>query len=60
MTYADLLEQLNLLTPEQLKMDVTVLVSEMDEFYGLYEDYPWVFSTENDDRLDSKHPYMVI
>lgn len=60
MTYAELIEQLKLLTPDQLKMDVTVLVSETDELYGLREDYPWVFSTENDDRLDAKHPYMVI
>lgn len=60
MTYSQLLEQLKSLSPEQLKLDVTVLATETDELYGLREDYPLVFSTEEDDRLDANHPYIVI
>lgn len=60
MTYADLLENLKALTAEQLNMDVTVLVSGVDEIYAPREDYPWAFSTEDDDRLDPGHPYIVI
>ena len=60
MTYADLLENLKALSPGQLNMDVTVLVSGVDEMYPLREDYPWVFSTEDDDRVDPGTPYIVI
>jgi hypothetical protein len=53
MTYADLLEALKELTPEQLAMDVTIHAN--GEFYpgdvGL---------TDESDVLDANHPYIKI
>ena len=58
MKYRDLLIELQLLSPEQLNQDVTVLVREQDEYYPLVPDYPWLFAES--DVLDQDHPYLVI
>ena len=59
MKYRDLLTELQLLSEEQLNQDVTVYVSEQDEYYPLVPDYP-VAVSETDDVLDSDHFYLVI
>jgi hypothetical protein len=60
-TYKDLLENLQAMTPEQLNQNVTVYVSGVDEFYSLVQDYPIaVAQPENNDVLDPGHTYLVI
>jgi hypothetical protein len=59
MTYAELLQELQKLTPEQLNQDVTVFISEQDEYYPLKGDYPFPES-DCDDVLDNGHRYLVI
>ena len=55
MTYQNLLEVLQTLTLEQLKMDVTIYDIANDEFYpmeGLH------FTDDTTDVLDPEHPYF--
>ena len=59
MTYAELLAELLALTPEQLKQDVTVYLSDLDETY------PAIFALNTDedmgaalDTLDIGHPII--
>ena len=59
MKYRQLLDELQLLNKEQLDQDVTVYVSEQDEYYALRSDYP-VAVSETDDVLDGDHFYLVI
>lgn len=60
MTYGELLAQLYELSPEQLKQDVTVYLSDIDETYpGELR-----FNTEEDmgetlDTLDEGHPVIT-
>lgn len=59
MTYLDLLNQLRTLTDEQLNQDVTVYLSEVDEFFGLAQDYPTgVSESATCDALDEYHFYL--
>ena len=59
MNYQQLLTQLQTLTPEQLAQDVTVYISEQDEYYALRPDYP-TCTSETDDVLDGDHFYLAI
>ena len=59
MKYRELLEQLQQLDQLQLDQDVTVYVSEQDEYFALRPDYPTAVS-ETDDVLDGDHFYLVI
>jgi len=59
MKYRKLLAVLQQLNEEQLDQDVTVYVSEVDEYYALRPDYP-VAVSETDDVLDGDHFYLVI
>ena len=59
MKYRQLLDELQLLSEEQLDQDVTVYVSGVDEYYALRPDYP-VAVSEEDDVLDADHFYLVI
>ena len=59
MKYRQLLDELQLLSEEQLDQDVTVYVSEQDEYYALRPDYPVAIS-EADDVLDEDHFYLAI
>jgi hypothetical protein len=56
MTYADLLQQLSELSPEQLQMDVTVNSVHNNEYF------PGGFAIENEDEdiLDVPHPIITI
>jgi len=57
MTYKELLEQLQQLNEEQLKMDVCVWDSYgQDEYYQ--EDVEFVFATGACDVLDDNHPII--
>ena len=61
MTYLELLNEIQELTPEQLTQDVTVYVSGVGEFYPLVGDYPTQISdSETNDQLDPGHFYLVI
>lgn len=70
MTYKELLESIQHMTPEQQGMDVTVFVQGVDEFYSLVGDFPFVTvddETRNESipgaqesALDHGHPYLVI
>ena len=61
MTYAQLLQQLQNATPEQLNQTVTVYVSGEDEYYSLVDDFPVCTATESDcDQLDEGHLYLVV
>ena len=67
MTYLELLNRLRELSDEQLNQDVTVYVSEEDEYYPLRKDYPlnenitkeqgWIREV---DVLDPGHVYLSI
>jgi hypothetical protein len=69
-TYQDLLIMLQGMTPEQLRMDVTIYVSGVGEFYSLVGDYPMVVVNREiqneftpgsqESALDEGHPYLVI
>jgi hypothetical protein len=61
MTYAELIEMLQQLTPEQQAMDVTIHVRGVDEYYPLSESDPCCIADNADnDVLDEGHPYLVI
>lgn len=60
MTYRDLLKYLQSIPDERLDDNVTVYVSGEDEYYELASDYPVVFTTDEEDRLDVGHHYLVI
>ena len=55
MTYKNLLEILQTLTLEQLKMDVTIYDIGDDEFYPMNGFH---FSDKTVDVLDPEHPYL--
>ena len=59
MTYEELKNALNNFTEEQLQQDVTIFVSEADEYYSLVGDYP-LCESEANDVLDAGHKYLVI
>lgn len=60
-TYRDLLENIQNMSPEQLNQTVTVFVTGVGEFYSLVEDFPIVEAkAETNDVLDPGHPYLVI
>ena len=54
MTYADLLDALKELTPEQLQMNVTIYT--IGEFYPAETN----MTDEDDDVLGPNHPYLKI
>lgn len=56
MTYKDLLNQLQNLTEEQLKCDVAVYDTGVDEYYQLNVEF--VFTTGECDVLDVDHPVI--
>ena len=56
MTYQELKEKLETLSPEQLNMDVIVYEIGSDEYYGV-----GIFNvTQHNDVLDENHPYLAI
>ena len=56
MTYQELSDRLKQLTPEQLKMNVTLKTPD-DEYYGgIYIEFADV---RTEDRLDGWHPYLT-
>ncbi len=69
-TYQDLLLMIQDMTEEQRRMDVTVYVSGVSEFYPLVSDYPFVVVNREiqneftpglqESALDDGHPYLVI
>lgn len=59
MKYKELLAQLQTLDEKQLAQDVTVYISEQDEYYALRPDYP-TCTSETDDVLDGDHFYLVV
>jgi hypothetical protein len=60
-TYNQLLEQIQKMTPEQRDATVTVFVTETVEYYPLVQDFPVVFADGAvNDVLDHGHPYLVI
>ncbi len=59
MTYGELLAQLYDLSPEQLKQDVTVYLSDVDDIYPA----SFIFNTDEDmgealDSVDIGHPLI--
>ena len=56
MTYQQLLDQLAILTPEQLGCDVTIYDEDNDEYYGSSIDLLFVDSVS--DILDVNHPIL--
>ena len=57
MTYAKLLEELKKLTPEQLNMDTTIHISDIDEYFGVYG---IDITDESCGVLDENHPFLFI
>ena len=55
MTYQNLLEILQTLSHEQLKMDVSIYDIGNDEFYPMNSVH---FTDKNVDVLDPDHPYV--
>lgn len=60
MTWNELIEKLNKMTPEQRNTDVTVYVSSEDEFYPLASTDKPLYTAEDDDVLDKGHPFLII
>jgi hypothetical protein len=56
MTYGELLETLQLLTHEQLNMNVTVYVRGLDEYYPARS----VNIANGSDILDNNHPFIKL
>jgi hypothetical protein len=59
MTYGELLELLQRLSPEQLDQTVTIHHVDDDEFYPLQGDHLMV-ADEEIDTLDTGHLYLAI
>lgn len=57
-TYAELLEKLKCLTPEQLKQNVTVYCAEQDEYFPVTATA--TAAEETNDVLDDGHFYLNI
>ena len=55
MTYEELIEKLNSMTEEQKKLDVSIYVSDICEFYPVSR----IEVTKEDDVLDKDHPFIV-
>lgn len=55
MTFQNLLDKLQKLTPEQLNSDVTVCDSNRDEFVPVFE---FKISDASNDVLDEGHPFL--
>ena len=60
MTWQDLKDEINKFSEEQLKQDVTIFVSGVNEYYPVISDYPLVESDDTCDVLDPGHKYLVI
>ena len=61
MTYRELLNELGCLTDQQLNQDVTVYLTEQDEYFGLMSDYPVAISDSiNNDVLDHNTFYLRV
>lgn len=62
MTYQELLEEIEKLTPEQRKMDVTVYIRGVDEYYTVDPELPINHNIppNTNDVLDENHPYLVV
>ena len=59
MTYKELLEKLKQLSPEQLDTDVTVLISNYDEFFPINNLLIMQDNHNHNDVLDQNHPYLI-
>jgi len=60
-TYAELQEMLQQLTPEQMAKDVTIYIRGVDEYYPLSESDPCCLANKDEtDVLDPGHPYLVV
>ena len=57
MTYKELFEQLQSLTPEQLNQTVTIKDVSHDEFHGVEET---AFTDGTEDVLDEGHFYLML
>ena len=57
MKYRQLLDHLNLMSPEELDCDVSVLLNGMGEFFP---GVPIMMFADQSDVLDQGHPYLVI
>lgn len=58
MTYRELSEWIQQMTPVQLDSTVTVHLGEEDEFYPV--DHGELTNDQEEDRLDDGHPYLVV
>ena len=56
MTYKKLQRELTRLTDEQLDTDVTILITDVEEFYQVKV----LDFTEEGDVLDAEHPILII
>lgn len=60
MTYGELLYELQCLSNQQLNQDVTVYLTEQDEYFSLARDYPLSEAREECDVLDTGHFYLRV
>lgn len=58
MTYQSLLDQLLVLSPDQLKMDVTIYDCDNEEYYKVNSDL--AFSCVDTDVLDPDQPIIYL
>ena len=60
MTYRELAEYINNLTPEQKDMEVNVLIDQFADMFPLKKDEPVAEAGKYDPTLDEDHPYLII
>jgi hypothetical protein len=55
MTYRELMTRIQQMTEDQKDSDLTIFVSDIDEFYPA----ELRFTDESEDRLDPSHPFIA-
>ena len=62
MTYAELRDMINRMSPAKRQEPVTIYVSESGEYFPLVQDYPFINDIEQDETTgETQQPsYMVI
>lgn len=59
MKYKDLLKELKKMSEQQLDMDVTIFLTEEDEYCEVFGEVYYA-NEETEDVLDKGHPYIAV
>lgn len=61
MTYAELRDMINRMSPEKRQEPVTVYVSELGDYFPLVQDYPFITDLDKNEETGESFPsYMTV